>query len=79
MAADALATDAVAARPMTAAPTQIILFRCKVRFLSEVSRFKFADWNVASTACPAVHACREACASRNPHLLLSCYQDLESL
>jgi hypothetical protein len=35
MAADALAAVAVAATPITAAPTQIILFRCKVNFLSE--------------------------------------------
>jgi hypothetical protein len=56
MAADALATDAVAATPMTAAPTQIILFRCKVKFLSEISSFSLAAQSAAKGACPAVHA-----------------------
>ena len=41
--ADALATAVVAMTPSAAAPTQIILLRCKVRFLSDRNKFKLTD------------------------------------
>ncbi len=64
--AEALATAVVAVTPNTAAPTQIILLRCKVMFLSNRSTFKSRVGGAASTA---VHAWSQHVAGTE----LTCY------